>query len=364
MKILFVIENLGSGGAQRQMVNLAISFKKKGHNITFLVYHKSDFYKEYLVENEIPIYEIIENHYIKRLILMRRFIRKGKFDSVLSFMQTSNLICEISSLPFRKWKLVVSERSSNPKILKNLSFRFIRSFHLLADHVVANSFENIKMVKKANPLLPNKKFKVIYNMVDLAKWKPIQINNIDNFNNFNIIVAASHQYLKNAIGLIKAINLLPDELKHKVKISWYGNTRGDNSFNEAKKLVIKYKLENNFIFFEAIKDIHIKIQHADAVGLFSFYEGFPNIVTEGMACGKPIICSDVSDLSLIIKEGENGFLCKANDIKSISSAIQRFISTSNYNLEKISNNNREKASEIFNPDIVTTNYLNLLNNEK
>ena len=32
MKILFVIENLGSGGAQRQMVNLAISFKKKGHN--------------------------------------------------------------------------------------------------------------------------------------------------------------------------------------------------------------------------------------------------------------------------------------------------------------------------------------------
>lgn len=361
MKILFVIENLGSGGAQRQMVNLAISFKKKGHNITFLVYHKSDFYKGYLVENEIPIYEIIENHYIKRLILMRRFIRKGKFDSVLSFMQTSNLICEISSLPFRKWKLVVSERSSNPKILKNLIFRFIRLFHLLADHVVANSFENINMVKKANPLIPDKKLQVIYNMVDLEKWKPIQINNIDNF---NIIVTASHQYLKNAKGLIEAINLLPDEIKHKVKISWYGNIRGDNSFNEAKKLVIKYKLENNFIFFEAIRDIHIEMQHADAVGLFSFYEGFPNAVTEGMACGKPIICTDVSDLSLIIKEGENGFLCKANDIKSISSAIQRLVNTTKYDLEKMSKNNRKKASELFNPNILATNYLNILTNEK
>ena len=361
MKILFVIENLGSGGAQRQMVNLAISFKKKGHNITFLVYHKSDFYKGYLVENEIPIYKIIENHYIKRLIFMRRFIRKGKFDSVLSFMQTSNLICEISSLPFRKWKLVVSERSSNPKILKNLSFRFIRLFHLLADHVVANSFENINMVKRANPLISDKKLQVIYNMVDLEKWKPIQINNIDNF---NIIVAASHQYLKNASGLIEAMNLLPHEIKHKIRINWYGNKRGDNSFIEAKKLVSKYKLENNVVFFEAIKDIHIKMQHADAVGLFSFYEGFPNAVTEGMACGKPIICTDVSDLSRIIKEGMNGFLCKANDIKSISSAIQRLVNTSKYDLEKISKNNRKKASELFNSNIVSTNYLNLLTNEK
>ena len=143
---------------------------------------------------------------------------------------------------------------------------------------------------------------------------------------------------------------------------WY--TRGDNSFNEAKKLVIKYKLENNFIFFEAIKDIHIKIQHADAVGLFSFYEGFPNAVTEGMACGKPIICTDVSDLSLIIKEGENGFLCKANDIKSISSAIQRLVNTTKYDLEKMSKNNRKKASELFNPNILATNYLNILTNEK
>jgi glycosyltransferase involved in cell wall biosynthesis len=95
-----------------------------------------------------------------------------------------------------------------------------------------------------------------------------------------------------------------------------------------------------------------------------FHKGFPNEVSEGMACGKPIIFSDVSDLSLIIVEGENGFLCKANDIKYISSAIQRLISTSKYKLEKMSKNNRKKATEIFNPDIVTTNYLNLLTNEK
>lgn len=39
MKILCVIDCLGSGGAQRQLVNLATAFKEKGHEVSFLVYH-------------------------------------------------------------------------------------------------------------------------------------------------------------------------------------------------------------------------------------------------------------------------------------------------------------------------------------
>ena len=33
MRILCVIDSLGSGGAQRQMVNLAVGFKSKGHQV-------------------------------------------------------------------------------------------------------------------------------------------------------------------------------------------------------------------------------------------------------------------------------------------------------------------------------------------
>ena len=39
MKILCVIDSLGSGGAQRQLVGLAIGFKERGHEVSFLVYH-------------------------------------------------------------------------------------------------------------------------------------------------------------------------------------------------------------------------------------------------------------------------------------------------------------------------------------
>src|SRR5690554_3748145 len=133
MKILCVIDSLGSGGAQRQLVNLALAFKDKGHKVSFLVYHSEPFYYATLEEQGINVLEVIEPSYIKRLLKMRRVIRNGKYDSVLSFLEAANFICEVSGFPFRKWRLVVGERSANPAILKSFKLRFYRFFHIFAE---------------------------------------------------------------------------------------------------------------------------------------------------------------------------------------------------------------------------------------
>ena len=58
--ILFFIDSLGSGGAQRQIVQLALGFKERNYKVSFLIYNKaaSKFYYEYLRENEIWIDDI------------------------------------------------------------------------------------------------------------------------------------------------------------------------------------------------------------------------------------------------------------------------------------------------------------------
>src|SRR5690554_5400606 len=171
MKILCVIDSLGSGGAQRQLVNLALAFKEKGHEVSFLVYHSQPFYYPLLKKEGIEVIEVVEPNYLKRLFKMRKVIRGGGYDAVLSFLEAANFICELSTLPFRKFRLVVGERSANPTILKSFKLRLYRWFHFLADAIVANSHENIKIVKQANPLLPNKKLHVIYNLIDFEKWE-------------------------------------------------------------------------------------------------------------------------------------------------------------------------------------------------
>lgn len=361
MKILCVIDILGSGGAQRQLVNLAIGFKKRGHAVSFLVYHH-DFYVDILKQNNIPIHEILEENYLKRLIKMRKYIRKGNYNAVLSFLEASNFISEIAGLPHRNWKLVVGERSANPTIFKSIKLRLFRWFHLFADHVVANSHENIRIIRKINPLLSIKRSHVIYNTVNFKIWKPNENYTPFIDGKFKLIVAASHRTLKNLNGLVEAVNLLTNEEKEILRIDWYGSDGNDKSKEQAKIKIKRYNLNHVFSFFEPTLLIHEKVQMADAVGLFSHLEGLPNAVCEGMSAGKPVIASNVSDIPLLIKNKE--FIFNPNSPNDIAKTLSLLMNKSSHELINIGKENREYALEIFNGDLIIDEYLELLKNGK
>ncbi|MCK4492242.1 MAG: glycosyltransferase family 4 protein, partial [Candidatus Altiarchaeales archaeon] len=50
-------------------------------------------------------------------------------------------------------------------------------------------------------------------------------------------------------------------------------------------------------------------------------EGMPAVVLEAMACGKPLIASDVSGITDIVKEGYNGFIIRPRDSKDLAGKI-------------------------------------------
>ncbi|WP_299576276.1 glycosyltransferase [uncultured Sunxiuqinia sp.] len=359
MKILCVIDSLGSGGAQRQLVNLAVGLKQNGHKVSFLVYHRINFFKDILDENNIAVHEIIAPNHFMRLLKMRRYIRHGNFNSVLSFLEAPNFICEIAGFPRRKWKLVVGERSANPAILKSFKLKAYRWFHLFADYVVANSHANIKMVRKVNPLLASRKCKVIYNIVDFKKWQSNEKFTPQKDGKFNIVIAASHRYLKNLNCLVEAVNLLTKEEKNKLKIDWYGDDNHDDSKSVALKKIEKYQLDNVFSFHPPTLDINKKIHQADAVGLFSILEGLPNTVCEAMVAGKPVIATRVSDVPLLILN--SNFLSNPFDAQSISKSLSYALNSHPNDLLNEGISNKNIAENIFKTESILQQYLLLLN---
>lgn len=355
MKILCVIDSLGSGGAQRQLVELAIGFKEKGNEVSFLVYHELNFYNETLEKEQISVTCIKESHYLKRLFKMRRYIRAGGFDAVLSFLEAANFICEIAGLPKRKWRLVVGERSANPNIMKSWKLRMYRWFHLLADFVVANSHENMKMVRRINPLLSDKKCKVIYNIIDTTKWFPSSTYEPLKEKKLNMVVAAGHRYLKNLDGLIEAVKLLDEKDKRILKIDWYGDVE-DNSKEDGLNKISYYQLNDIFSFYPATHQIYSKIQMADVVGLFSFYEGFPNVLSEGMACGKTVIGPRVSDIPFILSNIPQ-LLFDPYDVNSIYCTLKYLLQLSVISLEYYGHSNLEFANKTFNSNQIIQEYI-------
>lgn len=359
MKILCVIDSLGSGGAQKQLVELAKGFHECGHDVSFLTYHKFDFFKEELIQRNIKVYCIQEPNYLKRLWKMRSFIRKGKYGIVLSFLEVPNFICELAGLPFRKWKLIVGERSANPNITKSFKPKFYRWFHLFSDFVVSNSYKNRDIIKGINNLLPAKKIKVIYNLVDSGNGDTDHIQHINKPEGKRLVllVAAGQREVKNLNGLIEAINILTETEKNKFSVHWYGD-ESDSSFSRAIVKIQNYNLEDNFIFYKATRDIKSKMVAADVIGLFSLYEGFPNTICEAMSLAKPIICSSVSDIPLIIKD--KNYLFDPVKTSEIASVLSYILTLTHEELQLIGEANKKIAESLFDKKQIVSQYLNLM----
>jgi glycosyltransferase involved in cell wall biosynthesis len=358
MKILCFIDSLGSGGAQRQLVQIAIGLKEKGHDVEFLVYHHAPFFNPALEKNGIKIHLVEEKNPIKRILKVRRFVKKHCPESIISFLETPVFISELIASPFRKWKLIVGERSADPNIGKSFKRRMYRWLHFRADYIVANSQANIDLIKRINPFLPNRKLKVIYNVFRYENVEKIHSSIQNTFNDkFILTVVASHQLWKNAAGLIEAINLLTDEKKLRLRVHWYGDKYRDCSYICALELIQLYKLEDVFLFYDHEPEIFEKIYEGNALGLFSFFEGFPNVVCEAMILGKPVVASKVSDLPFFL---EHKFLFDPNKPLEISTSIANLMEFSNEELLEIGKANRIKALALFDSEKNIVNYEQLL----
>ena len=83
MKLLFFIDNLSSGGAQRQITNLAILFKKKGNDVSILIYNNNNnFFGKQLEQEGIKVEVLKNSNYISRIINTRIYLNK-RYGSVI-----------------------------------------------------------------------------------------------------------------------------------------------------------------------------------------------------------------------------------------------------------------------------------------
>jgi|SRR5690554_179532 len=362
MKILCIIDSLGSGGAQRQLVELAKGFKERDHEVSFLIYHDINFFRSELDRACIPIILVKESNYFKRILKIRKEIINTKPNAVLSFLEGANFMTTLAGFPYRKWNLVVGERSANPNIMKSLKLQLYRWMHLFTSFVVANSKANMKIVKKVNPLLTDNKCKVIYNFSTMD-YKELNENKLHKEKTI-VTVPASYRKVKNLDGLIEGVNLLEENYRKKLIVNWFGNKEiegGSIYFKNAFSKIKEYNLEEVIILKDVSNDIYSEYEKSDYIALLSHFEGFPNVICEAMMLGKPVITSRVSDLLEIIKENENGFTCDPTSPKSIKSSFQKAIDASDNMREQMGSNNLEIAHRFFNKNKIIDAYLNLLN---
>ena len=117
MKLLFVIDWLGAGGAQRQMVSLAMGLHARGHQVEFFCYVDDEFLAGPLHQAAIPvhIYPKHSRYSLDVFIALRRLLRAERYNLVLAFMPIPTVYAAVSARLLRRRPLVVaSERAYDP----------------------------------------------------------------------------------------------------------------------------------------------------------------------------------------------------------------------------------------------------------
>ncbi len=112
------------------------------------------------------------------------------------------------------------------------------------------------------------------------------------------------------------------------------------------------------------RDIQKLLADSDALILPSHYEGLPNVVCEALACGRPILASNVSDNRLLVKDGYRGFLFDPNKPDSISESISSLMKLKPEQRNLMSKRCREYAEQYLSNDIMIEGYQSLFEDLK
>lgn len=327
-KILLIIDNLGSGGAQNQITLLACGLKERGHTVSVIYYFPQNFFKERLEKEGIETIFVHKKEKFGLNIIFNvvRLIRKYRYDAIISFLPTPNFYSIIAKIISGRKQIHIISYRSKTDIDKLGYFELILKnwINKLADFIVFNSYHERNNWAKYSLIIKNKSF-TTYNAINPDEY--FYIKKLDWSK--KLICVGSIGPDKNGCCVIEALNDYNSKNKDKVSITWVGQKvehipERNDYFIKMSKKIEQYKLHDYWHWKDPVKNLAPIYHDHDALILASTTEGLPNVVCEAMACGLPIIISNVLDHSVLVDDGRNGILFNPENPLDLSLSIENF----------------------------------------
>lgn len=356
-RIVLFTDALGSGGAQRQLVGLAVLLKEKSYDVMVLTYHHDDFYVPLLNSNGIPyVYSKKSENKRTRIINISKEIKRLKPDVLIAYQRSPAIIACFAKIFNPRVLLIVSERNTS-QIFNNKE-RFSFNLYRVANYVVPNSYSQTEFILEHAQFLKNK-LKTITNFVDTQSFYP---GDCPMGGTVRLLTVARITRQKNILNYLKALDIVR-KAGYSFKADWYGYADGGGIYAEKCYSMLKeLDLGNYFQFHAPTSDVLKEYHTSSLFCLPSSYEGTPNVVCEAMSCGLPILCSDVCDNSKIVNEGSNGHLFNPEDPQHIAAAIIKFLDLDDNAKRKMGAASRELALSQFSKDKFAKKYIELIEN--
>ncbi len=352
MNLLFLIEALTAGGAERQLVNLMNGLSKKGYKVYLVTWVD----KHYFTQLDIP--NVNWSQFSRKgkldfslFRLIRSIIRENKINVVHGFLDTGNLYAWLCTRLIKGVKVFASERSSKRK-LKGLSRFHKPLIHKLVTKTIANSEAGKLFIQELSGF--KTPVEVIRNGFDNEYFKPVAEFEKVKFRN-------KHDIDENALVFINVARIIPLKRQLEIVIAFSELFISKNAmliligqenelyFKEISDFIINNNLEGKVKIFPPRAFILEYYQLSDIFILNSDYEGSPNTLVEAMLCGLVVITTRSGDAAFYVENTSGNELIPTKDFHALKKSMLKLAEltkSDRYEIGKLNYEHLTKKNEV------------------
>ncbi len=337
-KIIYLITQSELGGAQKNVLDLAVSLKNdyeilvaagpegQGQLLKELEKQKIKTKKlSWLRRSVNPLFDFLAFWEIKNLL------KKEKPDILHLHSSKAGILGSLAASP--KTKIVYTVHgavfeAAFSSLAKKIFLMLEKWTARFKNKIICVS-QNDKNLWLKNKVADEKKLVVIHNGLNIEKlnFLPQETarKELENFikhplkNVFLVGTIANLYPEKGLLYLIKAAKIIK---KHELLSNFIFIVIGEGRQRKLlEKMIKERELENVFFLTGALPQASLYLKAFDSFVLPSIKEGFPYTILEAMAAGLPIVTSAVGGIPEIIQNKKNGLLIFSKNPKAIAESL-------------------------------------------
>jgi len=318
VRLLLVVDSLETGGAERQVVDLAVTLRRKDYEITVACSVAGEF-SDVLGDAGIPVHPLLRRLVKRRLSAayawrLRRLLRRERFDLVHAHIYASTAAAAIATLGTGV-PLVITEHTEAS--WQSWRARWIsRWVYRRVEHIISVSTPIERRLIKRDGAHSDL-ITVIPNAVVSASEPRPDASPTELRERPLVGVVARLQPEKGVANFLEAAARVSPLFPEAHFVIAGGGPLRQELVDLAEDLGLKSRV--HFLGFRS--DASALIESMDVLVIPSLTEGSPLVTLEAMAAGVPVVASAVGGIPDQIRHDKEGLLVPPGDTEALGEAL-------------------------------------------
>ncbi len=357
-RMAFLTTGLGYGGAESQLVQLAVLLKARGWDVEVISMLEPKALVDKLLQAAVPVVSLKmakgvpdPRALLKLAVELRRF-RPGVLHS---HMVHANLLARLTRLLYRVPVLISTAHSIDEGgRLRELAYGFTDRLCDLTTNVSQAAVDRYVEVGAA----PKGRIICVPNGIDTEQFRPNAERRLKLREELGVgdsfvwLAAGRFEPAKDHASMIAAYaELLQRYPESLLLLAGQGNLE-----QEVKALASAHKLSGKVRFLGVRQDIPALMNAADAYVMSSVWEGLPMVLLEAAASGLPVAATDVGGNREVIIDGSSGHLVPPQRPEELGAAMERVMAAPEAERQAMGMLGRSYVVENYSLDHVVTRW--------